>query len=225
MRYKKGRLSRPFLYLLNMKKLHHFIGINLALDSFWRNWHKDLMSNNIILVGLMGAGKSTIGRSLAKKLNKEFFDSDRVIEERTGVDIATIFEIEGEQGFRDREAQVIEELCQMENIVLATGGGGVLREENRKNMKKFGHVVYLCTTAELLYSRIRYDKSRPLMQTENPLDTLKTLLQGRESYYREVSDLIITTGKQKATVIVKRIEQALSKDSNNKNETNNKSEE
>ncbi len=183
------------------------------------------MSNNIILVGLMGAGKSTIGRSLAKRLNKEFFDSDRVIEERTGVDIATIFEIEGEQGFRDREVQVIEELCQMENIVLATGGGGVLREENRKNMKKFGHVVYLCTTAELLYSRIRYDKSRPLMQTENPLDTLKTLLQGRELFYREVSDLIITTGKQKANVIVRRIEEALSKDANNKNDANNKSEE
>ena len=167
------------------------------------------MSNNIILVGLMGAGKSTIGRSLAKRLNKDFFDSDRVIEERTGVDIATIFEIEGEQGFRDREAQVIEELCQMNDIVLATGGGGVLREENRANMKKFGHVVYLCTTAELLYSRIRYDKSRPLMQTSNPLDTLKKLLQGREPYYKEVSDLIITTGKQKATVIVRRIEEAL----------------
>ena len=167
------------------------------------------MSNNIILVGLMGAGKSTIGRSLAKKLNKEFFDSDRVIEERTGVDIATIFEIEGEQGFRDREAQVIEELCQMEGIVLATGGGSVLREENRENMKKYGQVVYLCTTAELLYSRIRYDKSRPLMQTANPLDTLKKLLQNREPFYNEVSNLIITTGKQKAAVIVKRIEAAL----------------
>ncbi|MEH6455676.1 MAG: shikimate kinase, partial [Cocleimonas sp.] len=103
------------------------------------------MSNNIILVGLMGAGKSTIGRSLAKRLNKEFFDSDRVIEERTGVDIATIFEIEGEAGFRDREVQVIEELCKMENIVLATGGGGILREENRENMKHYGYVVYLCT--------------------------------------------------------------------------------
>ena len=167
------------------------------------------MSNNIILVGLMGAGKSTIGRSLAKKLNKEFFDSDRVIEERTGVDIATIFEIEGEQGFRDREAQVIEELCQMNGIVLATGGGSILREENRKNMKRFGLVVYLCTSAELLYSRIRYDKSRPLMQTANPLDTLKKLLQNREPFYNEVSNLIITTGKQKAAVIVKRIESAL----------------
>lgn len=167
------------------------------------------MSNNIILVGLMGAGKSTIGRILAKKLNKKFYDSDRVIEERTGVDISTIFEIEGELGFRDREAQVIAELCQMKDIVLATGGGVVLREENRENMKKFGQVVYLSTTAELLYSRIRHDKSRPLMQTSDPLSTLRTLLQKREPFYKEVSDLIITTGRQKAIVIVKRVEEAL----------------
>jgi len=171
------------------------------------------MNNNIILVGLMGAGKSTIGRSLARKLKKEFYDSDRVIEERTGVDIATIFEIEGEQGFRNREAQVIAELCQLDNIVLATGGGSILLKENRENMKKFGHVVYLSTTAELLYSRIRHDKSRPLMQTTNPLETLKTLLKGREPFYKEVSDLVITTGRQKATVIVKRVEEALKQNS------------
>jgi len=167
------------------------------------------MSKNIILVGLMGAGKSTIGRILAKKLNKEFLDSDRVIEERTGVDIATIFELEGEKGFREREAQIIEELCQMTNIILATGGGSILRKENRENMKEFGEVVYLSTNAELLYSRIRYDKTRPLMQTPNPLNTLRRLLEDREPYYKEVSDLVITTGKQKANVIVKRIENAL----------------
>jgi len=169
------------------------------------------MSSNIILVGLMGAGKSTIGRSLAKKLKKGFFDSDRVIEERTGVDIATIFEIEGEQGFRDRETQVIKELCEKDNIVLATGGGSILRQENRDCMKTSGQVIYLCTTAELLYSRIRYDKSRPLMQTSNPLKTLKNLLEDREPYYEDVSNLKIITGKQKATVIVKRVEEALKK--------------
>jgi len=167
------------------------------------------MSNNIILVGLMGAGKSTIGRSLAKKLKKEFYDSDRVIEERTGVDIATIFEIEGEEGFRDRESQVIMELCQLKDIIIATGGGSVLREENRINMKQFSQVVYLSTTAELLYSRIRHDKSRPLMQTSNPLETLKKLLEDREPLYKEVSEIIITTGKQKASVIVKRVIEAL----------------
>ena len=169
------------------------------------------MSKNIILVGLMGAGKSTIGRNLARQLGKEFYDSDRVIEERTGVDIATIFEIEGEQGFRDREEQVINDLCRMDNIVLATGGGSILREVNRKNMKKYGHVIYLRTTAEMLYSRIRYDKSRPLMQTKSPLDTLKNLLKDREPFYIEVADTIITTGKQKATSIVKRVEEALEK--------------
>ena len=130
------------------------------------------MEKNIILVGLMGAGKSTIGRNIARSLNKAFYDSDRVIEERTGVDIATIFEIEGEQGFRDREEQVIAELCEQNDIVLATGGGSILRETNRKKMSKRGHVVYLRTSAELLYSRIRHDKKRPLMQTNNPLDTL-----------------------------------------------------
>lgn len=169
------------------------------------------MSKNIILVGLMGAGKSTIGRNLARQLGKEFYDSDRVIEQRTGVDIATIFEIEGEQGFRDREEQVISDLCRMDNIVLATGGGSILREVNRNNMKKYGHVIYLCTTAEMLYSRIRYDKSRPLMQTKSPLDTLKKLLKDREPFYMEVADTVITTGKQKATSIVKRVEEALQK--------------
>ena len=169
------------------------------------------MSENIILVGLMGAGKSTIGRNLAKRLNKEFYDSDKVIEERTGVDIARIFEIEGEEGFRDREAQIIEELCQLEDIVLATGGGGVLREQNRTNMKKYGQVIYLCTSAELLYSRIRFDKSRPLMQTANPLETLRNLLKQREPLYKEVSDLVVMTGKQKANFLVKRIEDALIK--------------
>lgn len=176
------------------------------------------MSENIILVGLMGAGKSTIGRHLAKQMNKEFYDSDRVIEERTGVDIATIFEIEGESGFRDREEQIIQELCEMNDIILATGGGSILRSKNRENMKKKGHVVYLRTSAELLYSRIRYDKSRPLMQTESPLDTLKKLLDDREPFYLEVADTVIMTGKQKAALIVKRVKEALSKKDSGINE-------
>ena len=177
------------------------------------------MNENIILVGLMGAGKSTIGRNIAKRLNKDFYDSDRVIEERTGVDISTIFEIEGEQGFRDREEQVIEELCKMKNIVIATGGGSILREKSRKNIRKYGHVVYLQTSAELLYSRIRYDKSRPLMQTNSPLETLKQLLSDREPYYLELADSVIKTGKQKAGVIVKRLEEALDKSPQNRLET------
>ncbi len=172
------------------------------------------MNENIILVGLMGAGKSTIGRNLAKNLNKEFYDSDRVIEERTGVDIATIFEIEGEQGFRDREEQVISELCEQKGIVLATGGGSVLREPNRKSMIKRGHVVYLRTSAELLYSRIKHDKKRPLMQTDSPLATLKKLLDDREPYYLEVADTVVMTGKQKVSVLVKRVEESLKQGAN-----------
>lgn len=162
------------------------------------------MKENIILVGLMGAGKSTIGRSLAKQLKMNFYDSDHIIEERTGVDISTIFEIEGERGFRDREEEIIAELCQMNNIILATGGGCILREQTRKNMQKAGHVVYLRTNANLLYSRIRYDKSRPLMQTKSPIDTLKNLLDDREPYYLEVADTVIMTGKQKISIIVKK---------------------
>lgn len=157
----------------------------------------------------MGAGKSTIGRHLAKKLNKKFLDSDHIIEERTGVDISTIFEIEGEQGFREREEQIIDELCQMTDIILATGGGAVLRKENRNNMQNGGHVIYLRTNADLLYSRIRYDKSRPLMQTKNPRDTLKKLLDNREPYYLEVADSVVTTGKQKINIIVKKVEETL----------------
>ena len=170
------------------------------------------MKKNIILVGLMGAGKSTIGKNLARSLGKKFYDSDRVIEERTGVDIATIFEIEGEQGFRDREEQVITELCRQDDIVLATGGGSVLREENRKSMKKRGHVVYLRTSAELLYSRIRHDKKRPLMQTDSPLDTLKKLLDDREPHYLNVSDTVVMTGNQKVATLVKRVKEALAED-------------
>ncbi len=165
------------------------------------------MKENIILIGLMGAGKSTIGRKLAALLDMQFYDSDRVIEERTGVDIATIFEIEGEEGFRDREEQVIAELCQEENIILATGGGSILRETNRNIMKQSGYVIYLCSTAELLYSRIRYDKTRPLMQTASPLKTLKNLLNKREPYYLETAHLVMKTNRQKVAVIVKRIYQ------------------
>ena len=163
------------------------------------------MKKNIILVGLMGAGKSTIGRHLAKRLKMEFCDSDSVIEERTGVSIATIFEIEGEAGFRAREEQIIAELCERKNIILATGGGSILSENTRKIIQEAGHVIYLCTTAEQLYMRIRHDKSRPLMQTNNPLRTLRNLLAEREPYYLEVADSTVKTGQQKVNVVINRI--------------------
>jgi shikimate kinase len=167
------------------------------------------MRNNIILVGLMGAGKSTIGRQLARRLNLTFYDSDKVIEERTGVSIPTIFEIEGEASFREREEQVIAEFTAMSGILLATGGGSVLRETNRQHIKAGGRVIYLRATAEQLYQRISHDTSRPLMQTANPLQTLRDLLKVREPLYMEVADLIVPTGKQKVHVILRDIHNRL----------------
>lgn len=163
------------------------------------------MKKNIVLVGLMGAGKSTIGRHLSKRLKMTFHDSDTAIEQRTGVSIATIFEIEGEAGFRAREEQMIAELCDYENIILATGGGSVLSEKNRQVLQHSAHVIYLSTNAEQLYMRIRHDKSRPLMQTEDPLQTLTDLLTIREPYYLEVADSIIKTGQQRVSVVIKKI--------------------
>lgn len=160
------------------------------------------MKKNIILVGLMGAGKSTIGRYLARRQNRAFYDSDAVIVERTGVPIPTIFEFEGEEGFRDREEQVIEDLCNYNNIVLATGGGSVIREINRKRLKKSGTVVYLRSSADTLFSRISHDKNRPLMQTEDPLQTLKDLLKTREPYYMEIADIVVNTGRQKVSHMI-----------------------
>jgi len=167
------------------------------------------MKKNIVLVGLMGAGKSTIGRHLAKRLKMEFYDSDHTIEERTGVNISTIFEIEGEKGFRIREEQIIAELCQHENIVLATGGGSILSAATRNLIQETAHVIYLSTTAEQLFMRIRHDKSRPLMQTDKPLETLKNLLRDREPYYKEVANTIIKTGMQKINVVIHEIIKSL----------------
>jgi len=167
------------------------------------------MKKNIILIGLMGAGKSTVGRYLSKRMKRQFYDSDAVIVERTGVSIPTIFDIEGERGFRDREEQVIAELTQKQAIVLATGGGSVIREVNRKAISRAGTVVYLKGSADLLFSRIRHDPNRPLMQTENPLQTLKDLLDKREPMYMSVADLVINTGKQKVPVLLKEIERKI----------------
>jgi shikimate kinase len=164
------------------------------------------MKKNILLVGLMGAGKSTVGRYLARRMKRTFYDTDSVIVERTGVSIPTIFDIEGEQGFREREEQVIEELTQQEGIILATGGGCVIREVNRKALRRAGTVVYLKGTALLLFSRIKHDTNRPLMQTDNPLKTLSDLLAERDPLYMGVADLVINTGKQKVPVLLKEIE-------------------
>lgn len=152
--------------------------------------------DNLYLVGLMGAGKTTVGRLLAKHYNCAFHDSDHEIEARTGVKIPIIFEIEGEAGFRKREENVIAELTGMTGIVLATGGGAVLSPITRENLRKTGVVVYLRGTPEHLYERTRHDRNRPLLQTENPLARLRELYQQRDPLYREVADIVVDTGRQ-----------------------------
>lgn len=160
---------------------------------------------NIYLIGLMGAGKTTIGRQLAKSLKLPFYDSDKAIEESTGVDIPTIFEFEGEEGFRDREQKMIQKLTQLHGIVLATGGGAVLREENRKLLKKNGYVVYLQCSIDRILERTRRDTQRPLLQTTNPKERLQQLFEQRLPLYLSCSDFKIDTGILKSKIVVSRI--------------------
>lgn len=167
------------------------------------------MATNIIFVGLMGAGKTTIGRIIAKHLHKTFYDSDHEIERRTGVSIPVIFELEKEDGFRRREASVIEELCQMQDIVLATGGGAVLLPESRQQLKEHGVVIYLRASVHELWQRTRNDKNRPLLQNENPRRKLEQLFAQRDPLYREVASIIVDTGGQPVSAIVHQIEQKL----------------
>ena len=152
--------------------------------------------DNLYLVGLMGAGKTTVGRLLARHYGCAFHDSDHEIEARTGVKIPIIFEIEGEAGFRKREEAAIAELTGMTGIVLATGGGAVLSPVTRDNLKKTGVVIYLRGTPEHLHERTRHDRNRPLLQTENPLARLRELYQQRDPLYCEVADIVVDTGRQ-----------------------------
>ncbi len=154
--------------------------------------------SNIYLVGLMGAGKTTVGKRLARKLNWEFYDSDHEIEARTGARIPIIFEIEGEAGFRLREARVIEELTKLTGIVLSTGGGVVLNADNRARLKENGFVVYLDTPPELLWERTRLDRNRPLLQTPDPLGRLRELYTERHPLYCEVADMVLDAKRYNA---------------------------
>ncbi|MEN8259720.1 MAG: shikimate kinase AroK [Pseudomonadota bacterium] len=167
-------------------------------------------SGNIFLVGPMGAGKSTIGRQLAKFLKLNFYDSDREIEARTGVDIPMIFEYEGEEGFRKRERKVILELTEMTNIILATGGGAVLHPENRQNLINKGFVVYLRCSVERQLERTHRDTQRPLLQTENPRERLESLMAWRDPLYRECADLIVDTDRNTSRSVVRDIAKAFS---------------
>jgi shikimate kinase len=159
--------------------------------------------SNVYLVGMMGAGKTTVGRVIAKRLKLRFLDSDHEIEERCGVKIPVIFEIEGEAGFRSREAQTIAELTALESVVLATGGGAVLSAANRQRLAAQGTVVYLRARPEDLYERVRHDRNRPLLATGDALTRLRELYAERDLLYREVADIVMETGAQSVQALAR----------------------
>jgi|SRR5690625_423790 len=160
------------------------------------------MHKKIFLVGPMGAGKTTVGKRLANALGLPFFDSDRVIEERTGANIPLIFDIEGEAGFRRREAAIIDELTQRDRIVLATGGGAILSPENRRHLHERGTTVYLEASVDTQLERTRHDKNRPLLQADDPRQRLLELFEQRQRLYQETAHLQVSTehGNLRATI-------------------------
>ncbi len=165
---------------------------------------------NIFLVGPMGAGKSTIGRELADRLHLDFYDSDQEIERRTGADIAWVFDLEGEEGFRKREETVIEDLSEMQGIVLATGGGSVISAQVRNRLSARGVVVYLETTIDKQVARTQRDRRRPLLQTsEEPRVVLEKLALERNPMYEEIADVIVQTDDQSAKVVANKIVERL----------------
>jgi shikimate kinase len=164
-----------------------------------------LACSRLFIVGPMGAGKTTIGRLLSRSLKCDFRDSDKEIEARTGADIPWIFDVEGEAGFRDRETQVIDELTQLDNLVLATGGGAVLREENRRALASRGFVVYLSTPVQEQLRRTGRDRKRPLLNVDNPEQVLRELIRTRDPLYREVADLVVESDGSAPRVIAQRI--------------------
>jgi len=164
---------------------------------------------NLFLVGMPGSGKSTLGRLLAKRLDKRFYDTDAELERRLGVTIPVIFELEGEPGFRDRETAIIGEFVGYENVILATGGGAVLRNENRLCLKQNGTVLYLHAPPETLWDRTRRSKHRPLLQAADPLARLNELYQFRDPIYREVADFVVESDQEQVIRLAQRLEQQL----------------
>ncbi|PSJ45000.1 shikimate kinase AroK [Zobellella taiwanensis] len=161
---------------------------------------------NIFLVGPMGAGKSTIGKYLAQQLHMDFYDSDHEIERRTGADISWVFDVEGEEGFRQREEKVINDLSELQGIVLATGGGSIKSRESRNRLSARGIVVYLETTVEKQLARVQKDKRRPLLQTEEPpREVLERLAAERNELYMEIADYVVRTDEQSAKLVANQI--------------------
>ena len=164
---------------------------------------------NIYLVGLMGVGKSTVGKKLASRMGVPFIDCDQELERRNGVTVTTIFDIEGEAGFRKRETRLLKEFVDKDMGIIATGGGVVTQEINRIMLKQKGRVIYLNASVDLLWSRLRYCKNRPLLETDNPKERLQMLFDQRDPLYREVADTIVDVGKGSALNTVRKIEHAL----------------
>lgn len=165
--------------------------------------------SNLYLIGMMGAGKTTVGRQLAKRLDRRFVDADHEIEARTGVAVATIFEIEGEAGFRKREAQVIADLAQTRGLVVATGGGAVLDPQNRSAMRESGLVVYLEAAPKLLYERTRHDRNRPLLRVVDPLAKLTELHAVRDPLYRETAHVVVSACGGGVNALIGRVEKEI----------------
>lgn len=164
--------------------------------------NRKLHSGNLILIGMMGSGKTTMGRQLAKHLGKIFIDSDEEIQQRTGVTIPHIFDVEGEVGFRQREVATIRDLVERDDMVLATGGGAVLAPQNREELRRNGIVIYLKASVHDLWHRTRHDRSRPLLQTQDPRAKLAELFQKRDPMYRETADIVVQSGRQSVQTLM-----------------------
>ena len=168
-----------------------------------------MTTRNVYLVGMMAVGKTTVGRHLASRLDLTFHDTDKVIENRAGADVSWIFELEGEERFREREHQVIEELTRRERVLLATGGGAVLREENRALLRATGIVVYLRSGVDLILERTRSDHRRPLLQVDDVRERIETLTAERGPLYESVAHLTVTVDQRPPKVIAGNIHQLL----------------
>ena len=171
-----------------------------------------MYKESIFLIGPMGSGKSSVGKVLADRMSYHFVDSDHVIEDKTGVSIPMIFDIEGEVGFRERERQALDELTQMSETVLATGGGAILNQDNRKHLRSRGFVVYLKSSVDTLVQRTKHDRNRPLLQSADPRKILTEILEQREPLYIDVADLIIETERAAIHKVVNEIIEKLVKE-------------
>jgi shikimate kinase len=163
------------------------------------------LPKRVVLVGPMGAGKSTIGRMLARELGYRFLDSDRIIEERCGANIPWIFDVEGEDGFRQRETAMLSELAEQPQTVLATGGGAVMREENHAHLKQDSVVIYLKTSIEQQVERTRKDKNRPLLQNDDPEGVLRRLFALRDPIYTGLADIVMYTDRKSPRLVVRQL--------------------